>query len=179
MALEDFIGALFGSNIYNTAPPTGSIVYDYFLPFVIIWVVFYGVLSAINIFRRNNINLILSVALTLMMTATPYWFAIGQFIAEWGAWSSVILFVVVFSLGIAGWAWHRGEEYSKGTPIESTINRSALDSLLSEIRRLEQKRDLYEMGTPQWNALNDQIKVRKTRARKLAESIGLSEHVID
>lgn len=183
MALEDIVSSLFGNNIYNTTPPTGSIMYDYFLPFVIIWVVFYGILSAINLFRHKpRINLILSVGLTLMMTATPYWFGVGQFISEWGAWTSVIIFIVVFTFGVVMWGLGRGKEYYEGSPIDTYVKggapKRALDNLLEEIRRMEAKRDLLESDTPQYKALEDQIKVRKERAKELARKLGLSIEAI-
>ncbi|HLC59680.1 MAG TPA: hypothetical protein VJH34_04100 [archaeon] len=178
MAIEDIVTTLFGNNIYNSTPPTGSLMYDYFLPFIIIWVIFFGVLETLPLFKKK-MNLLLSVAMTLMITATPYWFALAQFIGQWGTWGSIFVFFLVFVFGLIAWAFGRGKDFiytvgdASNNPLGSMNDKRRLDKLDEEIAKLNQKRQYYGQGTPQFVALSNQINRREEEKRDIKSRLGM------
>jgi len=89
-----------------------------FLPFIVVFVIFFGALSALRIFSKK-INLVLSLALTV---AAGYggafaWFS--SYIMPFGAYFGVIAFAAVFVIGIAVWAVGRGRDiYYESDPFK-------------------------------------------------------------
>jgi small-conductance mechanosensitive channel len=181
MVLEDFIQTLFGSNIYNTPPPTNSLMYNYFLPFIIIWVIFFGILEALPIFKRTKINLLLSVAMTLMITATPYWFLLAQFMSQWGAYTAVIVFVVVFVFGVIAWAFGRGREYAYEAgvegeninPIGKAWDRRRLDKLIEKKNEMLHRYSKLNPDKPEAKALYEKIELIDKEIKQLKAKLGL------
>src|SRR4030042_214811 len=92
-------------DIGSLAP--NQLFYPLFLPFVIILVIFFGVLQMARIFRQRNINLILSLAITLLVSATPAFNILSTTLARYAGYTALIAFFLVFIFGIITWGIRR------------------------------------------------------------------------
>lgn len=107
-----------------------QLFYELFLPFVIILVIFFGVLQMTRIFRQRKINLILSLAITALVSATPAFNVISTTLARYAGYTAIAAFFLVFIFGIITWGIRRGVEYGRGTLVE-------VEKLRKEVRKLQ------------------------------------------
>ncbi len=116
-----------------TSLSLNELLYTVFLPFIVVFAIFFGALSAVRIFNKK-INLVLSFALTL---AGAYgglftWFAV--YLLPLGAYMGVIAFAAVFFIGIIIWSVGRGKDiYYEAAP------EKALEKVNKDIEKLYDK----------------------------------------
>ncbi len=103
--LSDIIETLLGN---AAVMPTGNLIFEYFLPFTIVWVVFFALLEFIDVFKNRKVNLILALAIALMMTTTPYCAVLTRNIPNLGSTLAVTIFIIVFIFGLIMWGIRRG-----------------------------------------------------------------------
>jgi preprotein translocase subunit SecF len=116
-----------------------QLFYELFLPFIIILVIFFGVLQMTRIFKQRKINLILSLAITALVSATPAFNIISTTLARYAGWTAIAAFFLVFIFGIITWGVRRGVEYGRGTLVE-------VERLRKDIRKLQER--LSREGNP-------------------------------
>ncbi|OGW54468.1 MAG: hypothetical protein A2Y81_11720 [Nitrospirae bacterium RBG_13_43_8] len=124
-------------DIGHLAP--NQMFYGVFLPFIIILVIFFSVLQMTRIFRDRKINLILSLAITLLVSATPAFNILSTTLARYAGYTALIAFFLVFIFGIITWGIRRGVEYGRGTLVE-------VERMRKEVRKLQDR--LHREGNP-------------------------------
>lgn len=87
----------------------------------------------VGIFRRK-INLILSLGITILVAATPLFSTIATLLGQYGAYTALIAFAIVFVIGIGAWVFRRGREYVTGSLDEER-------GIEKEIKKLQDKLD--------------------------------------
>ena len=89
--------------------PVETLFQNYFLPFILIFAIFWGVLEAIDKFSRK-VNLVLALALTLTAVygGALTWFS--TYIIPLSSYAAVIAFALVFIIGVGIWAISRGRD---------------------------------------------------------------------
>lgn len=108
-----------------------ELIYQLFLPFILTYVIFFAVLQMISLFNKK-INLILSLAITVMIAASPIFAWITSLITQYGAYTALGAFIAVFVIGIGAWTFKRSRAYITGTPEEA-------HRLENEIKKLREK----------------------------------------
>lgn len=111
-----------------------QLIYQLFLPFILTLVIFFAALQMIGLFSRK-INLILSLAITIMVATSPIFAWITNLITQFGAYTALGAFIAVFVIGIGAWTFKRSREYITGIGEE----HSELRRLYKERAKLEEK----------------------------------------
>jgi len=91
---------------------TGSI-YTFFVPFLILFCIFWGVLSAMRIFNKK-VNLVLSIVITIGLSATDLFTYISTYLLSLGATFTVAAFFLIFFFGIIMWTFGKGKQIYRG-----------------------------------------------------------------
>lgn len=105
------------------ALPT-NFIYTLILPFIILFAIFWGLLSALNIFRNNKVNTVLALALTLTIFFTGGFDIFTTFLFQSTTTLAVVIFTLVFIIGIISWAVGRTRDiYHETGSIESKLKR--------------------------------------------------------
>jgi len=112
-----------------------QLFYEVFLPFIIILVIFFAVLQMTRLFRQRKINLILSLAITLLISTTSAFNIISTTLARYAGYTAIIVFFLVFIFGILTWGIRRGVEYGRGTLVEVERLRKEIRKLQDQLRR--------------------------------------------
>jgi len=89
--------------------PMQEIIYNYFLPFIIMFAVFYGVMSLLGIFS-NKIKIILSAAFGVIIFQTPIYPILVIYITNLGGVLAVGAFILIFVVGIMIASFKRGAD---------------------------------------------------------------------
>jgi len=141
-----------------------------FLPFIIIFAIFFGALSALRIFSRK-INIVLSLALTVAAGYGGVFTWFSSFIMPFGAYFGVIAFVIVFIVGIAMWGLGRGKEIY----YENLAPEEKLKKIDKDIAKLEKKiddarnkgdRDKEEALWRTWDSLQRERRMTERELRR-------------
>lgn len=85
-----------------------------FLPFLLVFAIFYGILSMLGIFNKKT-NAIISIIMSILLATTPAFTALSLYITQLGATTAVVIFGAVFILGTAVWAINRGRDIYEET----------------------------------------------------------------
>jgi hypothetical protein len=99
MAILDFLQSLSIESMFR----------EFFLPFLLTFVIFWGILSALRIFNRK-INLILAFGITIAAAYGGLFTWLNQFILVFSGYVGIAAFGVLLVLGIVVWAYRRGED---------------------------------------------------------------------
>lgn len=137
-----------------------GLIYEFLLPFVIVFAIFWGILSGLRVFARR-INLVLSLALTAVAWYGGVFVWLSGYILQLGAYVGVAAFVLVFIVGIAMWVLGRGKEMYYGSmapeekvrkisekieklydKLDKTSDESKRRAIIDSIRRLEMEREV-------------------------------------
>jgi len=89
--------------------PLEQMFRGFFLPFVILFAIVFGVLSAVRIFNKK-INLVISVALTVLVVFTPQFTVFATYLTQLGGQFAIAAFFAVFGFGVLMWALGRGRD---------------------------------------------------------------------
>lgn len=111
--------------LFTLAPE--QLLYQIFIPFIIIFAILWGVLTGLGIFG-SKINLILSLALTIAITFTDAFVIFSTYLFQLGGYVAIIAFVGVFMFSLIVWAFRRGvESYYEHGPAEKRLERLTKD----------------------------------------------------
>jgi len=99
MALTDFLGPLQVENLFQ----------EFFLPFILTFVIFWGLLEVLRIFNRK-INLVLSLGITIAAAYGGLFTILSNFLLRLGALAGVIAFALIFVVGVVIWAFRSGAD---------------------------------------------------------------------
>lgn len=118
---------------------TNSFVFQVFIPFIIIFAVFWGLLEMIDRFG-SKVNLTISLGFALIAAYTNPW--ILAYIATLGSIVAVVLFGILFLFGVIRWGLGRGKEIY--------VETAAYDKQITEItKKIEKLNRNMEKQTPQ------------------------------
>lgn len=118
---------------------TNSFVFQVFIPFIIIFAVFWGLLEMIDRFG-SKVNLTISLGFALIAAYTNPW--ILAYIATLGSIAAVVLFGILFLFGVIRWGLGRGKEIY--------VETAAYDKQITEItKKIEKLNRNMEKQTPQ------------------------------
>ena len=114
--------------------PTDQLFQGVLLPVLIIFAILWALLNSIRVFNRK-INLVLSLALTIMAAMTP-WFAIfTNYVAMMGAQVAIAAFFILFVFGTIMWMYGRG----RGIYYEFVSPAKKMEMLNNQYRKYMQK----------------------------------------
>jgi hypothetical protein len=86
-----------------------GLLYTFFLPFLIVFVIVWGILTGLRVFNRR-INLVLAFALTIAAWYGGAFKWLSTYVINLGATVAIAAFVILFIVGAAMWAFGRGKE---------------------------------------------------------------------
>jgi hypothetical protein len=123
MALTDFLPNL-----------TSTFVFQNFIPFIVLFAIFLGLLEAINRFKAKT-NLVISLGFALIAAFTNPW--VLSYIATLGSYAALIIFGMLFLFGIIRWGLGRGKDIyyetaSKGKQLDKLTKQA--EKLLNEYK---------------------------------------------
>lgn len=102
--------------------PISDLIYSFFLPFIITFAIFWGVLSMMKFFNKR-INLVLAFALTLAAAGGGLFNFYAQYLLVLGPVVAVGAFIIVFVVGTVIWAYGRGKDIYYGTDPERRMEK--------------------------------------------------------
>jgi len=112
--------------------PLEELVRAFLLPFLILFAVMWGILSAVGIFNRK-INIVLSFGLSLLATFTPQFGLFATYLSQFGGQFAIAAFFIVFVIGVAMWGFGRGRD----------IYREQTGGSTKELEKLQKQREKY------------------------------------
>jgi hypothetical protein len=128
-----------------------DLIYQFFLPFILTYTIFFAVLQLLPLFSKR-INLIISLVITILIAVSPMWVKIVTIMTQYGVFSAVGAFFAVFVVGVWAWAFRKSREYATGTPddirrLEKDIRnkKKKLDRESDERKKMRLRRELYEL----------------------------------
>ena len=86
---------------------TSSFVFQNFIPFIILFAIFWGLLEAIGKFKSKT-NLVISLGFALIAGYSNPW--VLSYIATLGSYAALVLFGLLFIFGIVRWGLGRGRD---------------------------------------------------------------------
>jgi hypothetical protein len=114
--------------------PVEEMFQGFFLPFLVIFVITWGILSSLRVFSKR-INMVLALALALLASATPQFTMFASYIAQMGANVSIIAFALVFGFGVLMWTFGSGRDIY----YEFVAPSKKIEKLMKEERKLLKK----------------------------------------
>lgn len=104
-------------------PPYNEYLFTYFVPFIILFAIFWGILTMMKIFNKK-INMFLAIIFPLVfMFGAPetfLWFS--TYLINLGSFLAVGAFIAVFVFGVIAWALQRGRDiYRDVADLDSRI----------------------------------------------------------
>lgn len=136
--------ALFDINSFLT----NTFVFQFFIPFIILFAILWGLLEAINVFHSSRVKIVIALGFALVASYTNPW--ILAYIATLGSYAAVILFGLLFLFGVVRWGLGRGKEIY----IETAPYKKQIDDIAKKVEKLQRK---LETQSPQ-----QQIETMKT-----------------
>jgi len=113
---------------------TQELIFQIFLPFVLIFAILWGIISALRLFD-NRVNLIISLVITILLASTEAFVTLTVFYTQLGASFVFLLFIGLFFVGGTMWALNRGKDIHH----ETSSPTKALDRINKHIGKLEHK----------------------------------------
>lgn len=143
--------------------PPEQIFRGFFLPFVILFAISWGVLTSLRIFDKR-INLVISLALTVLVVFTPQFTIFATYLTQLGGQFAVAAFFIVFGFGVLMWAFGRGKDiyyeqisskkekmnkeiakhYKKYKEAMEKDDKERMNVEMDIIKKLEMERDLAD-----------------------------------
>lgn len=129
MALENFLTA-----------PVQELVYQLFLPFLILFVILWGVLSSLNVFGKK-INLVLALGLCTIIVPTEAFAIFARYLTALSGYAAVGAFAVLFIFGITVWSIGKGRDIYHGALEPTRKERRINEKLEKSRKKLADERD--------------------------------------
>jgi len=129
--------------LYELAP--WELINTFFIPFVVIFVMLWGILTAMGIFKNRKINIVISLGMVLFLASTDIFPMVSQWMIQLGSLTAVAAFLLLFVGGVIIWGIGRGQSiYHGSNPYR------ALKKIDNEIAKLNRK--IGSEGNPQKQA---------------------------
>jgi len=154
------------TDFFPTLP--NNFIYTLILPFIILFAIFWGLLTALNIFHNKKVNTVLALALTLTIFFTGGFDIFTTFLFQSTTTLAAVIFVLVFVFGIISWAFGRSRDiYYETGGYDRKINRlqkeiAKLQRKIEEEGNDEKKREM----TRQLIGLKDELKIIEEQQKK-------------
>ncbi len=116
--------------------PQEQFVFQFMLPFIIVFAILWGVLTSMKVFERK-INLVLAFAMSVGFAFTNLFVWFSTYIINLGSYVALGGFIIIFVLGIFRWMFGRGRDVYYDTQPSS----EKLERIDKEIERLYEKRE--------------------------------------
>lgn len=116
-----------------TASPK-ELIYTVFIPFIIAFAIFWGILSALNIFGKK-INLVLALAISVSAFYFGAFGAVSSFLLSFSANLAVVAFVILFIVGILIWSARTGMDIFTEPEKKSRKISERIEKLYKELDR--------------------------------------------
>jgi len=112
-------------------PPYSEYAITYFVPFIILFAIFWGVLSTMKVFNKKiNVFLALIFPLVFMFGAPETFLWFSNYLISLGSFLAVGAFVAVFVFGIIRWGLQRGHDvYVESGALDSRIIKKSKEIL--------------------------------------------------
>jgi hypothetical protein len=91
----------------NLNVPFDQLFQTLLLPMLIIFAILWALLNSIRVFERK-INLVLSLALTIMAAVTPQFTIFTTYVAQLGMQVALVAFFLLFAFGSIMWMFGKG-----------------------------------------------------------------------
>lgn len=145
--------------------PSVQLFPEVLLPFLIIFAITWGIISVLRVFNRR-INLILSLALSVLVIFTPHFTLFANYIAQLGAQVALVAFGILFSFGVLMWMFGRGRDI-----FEEQIGTS------KKVERLMKKRREYLKKAREADDRGDKRKAKDylKKAKEIEDEMKLAE----
>lgn len=120
-----------------------ELVYGFFIPFLLVFVILWGVLSAFRMFDKK-INIIIALAISILAAESEYFPIFANYVGQLGGFTALIAFAVLFLFGIGMYSYGRGRRlYSEhAPPREKREDRNKeLKKLYEDLREARYKED--------------------------------------
>lgn len=141
-----------------TTTPT-ELIYTVFIPFIIAFAIFWGILSTLRIFNKK-INLILSFAISFAALNYGAFGIVSTYLLSLSANLAVTAFVIIFILGIVIWSIFTMQDVFGPTDKKLMKTREKIEKLY---RKLDRTRDPAKE-----RAIEKQIRRLEIKERRLA-----------
>jgi len=115
---------------------TQELIFQIFLPFILIFAILWGIISALRLFD-SRVNLIISFVITILLASTEAFVTLTIFYTQLGASFVFLLFIGLFVVGGTMWAFNRGRDIHH----ETSSPTRALDRINKHIGKIERKYD--------------------------------------
>jgi len=116
-----------------TVPPK-ELIYTVFIPFIIAFAIFWGILSALKIFDKK-VNLILAFAIAFAATYYGAFGIVSTYLLNLSANLAVTAFVIIFILGIVIWSIFTLQDVFGPTDKKLMKTREKIEKLYSKLDR--------------------------------------------
>lgn len=144
------------------SPEVEVMIYETFLPFIITFTIFWGILETLRIFNRK-VNLILAVSLSVMAGYGGLFEIVSGYLMQLGAFIGLVAFLVIFVVGMIIFSYGRTRDiyYETGgldrkienirkkmMKIQEKIDRAREDEkihLYRELKKLKEDLEILEM----------------------------------
>lgn len=107
-------------------------IFQTFIPFIVLFAIFLGLLEAINRFKAKT-NLVISLGFALIAAFTNPW--VLSYIATLGSYAALIIFGMLFLFGIIRWGLGRGKDIY----YETASKERRLEKLMREQQKWQNK----------------------------------------
>lgn len=143
-------------------PPYNEYLFTYFVPFIILFAIFWGVLTMMKIFNKKiNIFLAIIFPLVFMFGAPETFLWFSSYLISLGSFLAVGAFVAVFVFGVIAWALQRGRDiYRDVADLDSKILKKREDARKKfEKYQTETNPSKKQQYAKDWEALQNEIKM--------------------
>jgi|GEM_PF-2919472 len=133
MTIIDYLASLQISDLFYYA----------FVPFILIFTIFFGVLSSLGVFDKR-VSMILSLCLSVVVASTDGFITLSIYMAQMGAFVSFAVFAIVFFFGVTMWGWGQTKDiYTKSLDLSKKI-RHIDERLQKEWKEYDKSRSEYK-----------------------------------
>jgi len=150
------------------ADPQNSILFIYFIPFLFIMVLFFGLLEVVRAFRKRT-NILISMLFALVAFPVYPWFS--SILIPLGSYSAIVIFILFFGVFVVRYAFSRGRDIWFETMTDSKRLRKLEERLQKEYKRLQQAHERGQEGKA--IAINENINLMKSQIEMLRRKIML------
>lgn len=153
MAIADLVGALNVNNIFQ----------GIFLPFLLTFVIFWGILTALRIFNRT-ITLILALGITIAAGYGGLFGWLSQYLLVFGGYVGIIVFGAIFVIGVMVWGFRRGADIISPDRAPRKI-RERIEQLYDKISKSHDEKKIRAM-TEEIRRLEIEEKISLAKSRR-------------
>ena len=155
MAFEDLISQM-------VSEPQNSVLFQYFIPFLLIMILFFGLLEVVRIFRKRTNTLVAMLFALIAYPAYPWFSAI---LIPLGGYAAIVIFIIFFGVFTARYALSRGRDIWYETMTDANKLRKLEERLQKEYKRLNQAHERGQDGKA--IAINQTIKLMESQIEML------------